>query len=75
MHHIIRRGIETRNVFRDDTDRNRFVDRQAAKLPVETRTPCFARALIPNHFHLLWKTGKKPIAKVTQRKYSRGENF
>jgi len=38
LHHIIRRGIERRNIFRDDTDRNRFVGR-IAKLPAETATP------------------------------------
>ncbi|MBI4773865.1 MAG: transposase [Deltaproteobacteria bacterium] len=66
LHHIICRGIERRNIFRDDTDRNRFVDR-LAKLLLETATPCFAWALMPNHFHLLLKTGKEPIAKVMQR--------
>jgi len=66
LHHIICRGIERRNIFRDDIDRNRFVDR-LGKLLGETATPCFAWALIPNHFHLLLKTGKAPIAKVMQR--------
>jgi hypothetical protein len=28
----------------------------------ETQTQCFAWALIPNHFHLLLKTGRVPVA-------------
>ena len=33
LHHIICRGMERRTIFRDDTDRKRFVHR-LAKLPV-----------------------------------------
>jgi hypothetical protein len=33
----------------------------------ETETQCFAWALIPNHFHLLLKTGITPIATVMKR--------
>ncbi|MBI4774155.1 MAG: hypothetical protein HY788_08250 [Deltaproteobacteria bacterium] len=46
LHHIICRGIERRNMFRDDTDRIRFVER-LAKLLGETATPCYAWAMIP----------------------------
>ena len=33
----------------------------------ETETTCFAWALIPNHFHLLLKTGATPMATVMKR--------
>jgi hypothetical protein len=33
----------------------------------ETHTYCFAWALLPNHFHLLLKTGKTPIADLMRR--------
>jgi hypothetical protein len=33
----------------------------------ETNTPCYAWALIPNHFHLLLKTGNVPIATVMRK--------
>jgi hypothetical protein len=46
LHHIIRRGVEQRNIFSDDSDGVGLVDRPA-KLPVETATPCFACGLIP----------------------------
>ena len=52
LQHVIVRGIERRNIFRDNTDRKAFVDR-FSKLLVETGTDCFAWALLPNHFHLL----------------------
>jgi REP element-mobilizing transposase RayT len=61
LHHIICRGIERRNIFKDNTDRNRFLERLGSVLE-KTSTPCYGWALIPNHFHLLLKTGKEPIA-------------
>jgi hypothetical protein len=33
----------------------------------ETSTPCYAWTLIPNHFHILLKTGNVPIATVMRR--------
>ena len=66
LHHIIVRGIERRKLFVDDTDRNNFLDRIGSIL-TETNTGCYAWALIPNHFHLLLRTGKVPIATVMRR--------
>jgi REP element-mobilizing transposase RayT len=66
VHHIIARGIERRKIFYDDQDRETFIQR-LAELVAETRTQCFAWALIPNHFHLLLKTGNVPIATIMRR--------
>ncbi|MFZ7127885.1 MAG: transposase [Desulfobacterales bacterium] len=66
LHHIIVRGIERRKIFYDDTDRDHFLDRLGSIL-AETLTPCFAWALIPNHLHLLLRTGSTPIATVMRR--------
>ncbi len=66
LHHIIVRGIEKRNIFKDNTDRKRFVKRLGDILS-ESQTPCYAWALIPNHFHLLLKTGLTPIATLMRR--------
>lgn len=66
LHHIIGRGIEKRPIFKDDTDRDRFLERLSAVL-TDTGTPCYGWALIPNHFHLLLKTGTTPIATVMRR--------
>lgn len=66
LHHIIVRGIEKRNIFNDNTDRKRFVQRLGTVLG-ESQTPCYAWALLPNHFHLLLKTSLTPIATVMRR--------
>ena len=66
IHHIICRGIERRKIFLDDTDRDNFVSRLGSVLQ-KTSTPCYAWTLIPNHFHLLLKTGSTPIATVMER--------
>ena len=66
LHHIIARGIERCDVYKDDIDRNNFIDRLGLILP-ETGTRCYAWALLPNHFHLLLKTGEAPIATVMRR--------
>ena len=66
FHHIIARGIERSDIFKDNTDRNNFLNRLGGIIK-ETNTRCFGWALIPNHFHLLLKTGDMPIATVMRR--------
>jgi len=66
LHHIIVRGIERRKIFYDDFDRDNFLERLGSVL-TETSTPCFAWALIPNHLHMLLRTGDAPIATVMRR--------
>lgn len=66
LHHIIIRGIEGRKIFRDDDDRQNFLDR-LADLLLKTRTRCLAWALLPNHAHLLLQTGLLPIASLMRR--------
>ena len=66
LQHIIGRGIERRNIFKDDADKNAFVAR-LGKVVSETQTPCYAWALMDNHFHLLLKTGNVPIATLMRR--------
>ena len=66
LHHIMVRGIEKSEVFRSDADRDHFVERLGGILQ-ETETRCYAWALIPNHFHLLLRTGPVPISTVMRR--------
>ncbi len=66
LHHIIVRGIERRKIFRDDQDRYNFLDRLGQILE-NSETTCYSWALIPNHFHLLLRTGKDPVATVMRR--------
>jgi len=66
LHHVIVRGIERRKIFRSDFDRNNFVNRLADLIP-ETQTDCFAWALLPNHVHLLLRTGSVPVSILMSR--------
>ena len=66
LHHIIARGIDHQNLFKDKYDRENFIDRLKT-IVSETGTTCFAWCLMPNHFHILFKTGSTPIATVMRR--------
>jgi len=66
LQHVMARGIERRNIFKDDKDREAFLGRLAVILE-ETQTQCYAWALIPNHFHLLLRTGPTPLSIVMRR--------
>jgi REP element-mobilizing transposase RayT len=64
FHHIIIRGIERRNIFRDNRDRENLLERLGKLLP-ETKTACYAWAFLPNHF--LLRTGEVPLATLMRR--------
>lgn len=61
LYHIIVRGIERRKIFNDDDDRAEFLQRLAKALE-KSGSHCHAWVLMPNHFHLLIQTGKKPMS-------------
>ena len=66
LQHVMARGIEKTRVFYDETDYRFFVKR-LGELLGETHVDCFAWALIPNHFHLLLRTGPTPLATFMRR--------
>ncbi|MBW1867189.1 MAG: transposase, partial [Deltaproteobacteria bacterium] len=66
LHHIIVRGIERKTIFKDDADRDNFLER-LKNILTDSDTSCFAWALLPNHFHLLLRTGSAPISSVMKR--------
>jgi len=66
LQHLVVRGIERKKIFRDDTDRDFFVERLGEVL-IDTRTDCFAWALMPNHVHLLVRSGSSPLSTVMRR--------
>jgi len=66
LQHVMARGIERRKIFKDDKDRQSFLERLALILE-KTQTQCYAWALIPNHFHLLLRTGPFPLSTVMRR--------
>ena len=66
VQHVIVRGIERRKIFFDDQDRSNWIAR-LGKILIENGTPCFAWALMPNHVHLLLRTGLVPLSTVMRR--------
>ena len=66
LQHVICRGIERQMIVRDEGDRTRFVERLGAVLTA-TGTRCYAWALLPNHVHLLLRTGSVPLHIVMRR--------
>jgi REP element-mobilizing transposase RayT len=66
FHHVIVRGVDRRDIFRDDADRIAYCERLSLVLP-EDGAICVAWALMPNHAHLAVRTGPRPLARVMQR--------
>lgn len=66
LHHIMIRGIERRIIFRDDKDRDNFLDRLAVLLP-QTQTQCYAWVLMKNHIHMLLRSGVTGISQLMRR--------
>lgn len=61
LHHVMGRGIEGKEIFLGDVDRDDFISR-LAKLVEDDAMDIYAWALLPNHFHLLCKTNKRPLS-------------
>lgn len=66
LHHIMVRGLEARQIFLSDGDRQDFVDRLAAVVPV-TGASLYAWSLMPNHAHLLLRTGRESVSRMMRR--------
>ena len=65
LQHIIGRGINRQSIFSDKADYKDFLNRLGDILS-KSNTSCYAWALIPNHFHLLLRTGDVPVSRVMQ---------
>jgi len=66
LHHIIGRGIEKVEIFRSNFDRDNFLSR-IAELCQGKSWAVFAWALMPNHFHLLIRTGQQSISQSMRK--------
>lgn len=66
VQHIIIRGIEKKKIFRTDADRLNFLERLGSIIS-DSETACYAWVLMPNHIHLLLRTGLMPISTVMRR--------
>ena len=66
VHHVMLRGIERREIFVDDADR-RDLRARLVRLVPELGFACFAWAFMPNHLHLVLKTGPAPLSRLIAR--------
>lgn len=57
IYHVIVRGLERRKIFSGDADCNDFLSRLEKSIKL-TKAFCYAWVLMPNHLHLLIRTGK-----------------
>jgi len=63
LHHVRVRGVEQRNIFLDDIDRNDLL-RRLEYLCEAHGAVVVAWCLMENHFHLAIRTGHKPLSKT-----------
>jgi len=66
LHHVMARGMERKAIFRNDIDRKWFLERLGS-LAEKTHTSIYAFALIPNHFHLLLRSGPEGLSLFMRR--------
>ena len=66
LHYVIVRGIERRDIFADDADKEHFLARLSSLL-TNSATKCFAWALMSNHFHLLLMPTAVTLAETMRR--------
>src|ERR1043166_8757417 len=66
VHHVIVRGIERRPIFLGPADYQFFMNRLNKFVQI-TGAHCFAWVLMPNHFHLVLRTGPMPLSRLMSR--------
>jgi REP element-mobilizing transposase RayT len=66
LHHVIIRGLERRAIVKDDVDREAFVTRLGA-MAQATGTPIYGWALLPNHAHVLLRSGPTGLPRFMRR--------
>lgn len=66
IYHVIQRGLDRKKIFVDDADCDEFVRRLAKGLK-ETGHKCYGWVIMPNHFHLLIRTGARPLSDLMRK--------
>ena len=66
LHHIMVRGIDKSDIFRDDQDKTRFME-QLGQTVSEGKSTVYAWVLMDNHVHILFKSGKDGISAVMRK--------
>jgi len=64
-YHVTARGNERRDIFRDDGDRQRFLE-LLGHLPERFGVRLHAYVLMPNHYHLLLETPEANLSRMVQ---------
>jgi REP-associated tyrosine transposase len=63
LYHVIVRGNERKAIFRDDTDRSKYLERLASYRE-KFEFQLLAYCLLDNHVHLAIGTGRAPLSKI-----------
>ncbi len=66
LHHVMVRGIEKGKIFLSRVDREDLLSRLSLILP-KAGARLFAWSLLPNHFHLLMRTGPVGLSSVMRK--------
>ncbi len=66
LQHVMARGIDGRAVFHSTRDRS-DLHRRLSQLVTDTEIRIYAWVIMPNHLHLLVRTGSKPISTFMHR--------
>jgi putative transposase len=66
LHHIMVRGIDRSNIFRDSEDKNRFLERLGQNVQ-DAKCAVHAWVLMDNHVHILFRSGKDGISAVMRK--------
>jgi len=66
LQHVIVRGVERRDIFLDDDDRQSFLDRFSSLL-IQTGTECLAWSLMTNHAHMLLRPTQGKLGHLMRR--------
>jgi REP element-mobilizing transposase RayT len=66
LQHIMARGIEGRDIFRDTKDHEAFLDR-LSDLVAKGNVQLLAWSLMPDHFHLLLRTREMSLSTLMRR--------
>ncbi len=66
LHHIMVRGIDRSNIFRDPQDKARFLERLGQNVQ-DAKCAVYAWVLMDNHVHILFRSGQGGISCVMRK--------
>ena len=66
VHHIMARGLDGMDIFREAADKQFFLSLLAHGI-LKNNYRCYAWALMDNHYHLLLRTSDQPLSRFMRR--------